>query len=249
MGMTVVIPSLGLNAMLRCCVQFLEIALDKAGLPDGRILIVDNASPHPYRAGEFGPRAEIIRMDTPQSFARACNHAAFAAPNETVFFLNNDVLLDPQAISDITQTIHDTGAAICGARLVYPNDTIQHCGVRIGGPLPAPYHEHNGKPSHTIPRHVRDYQIVTGAALAISFEVFDALGGFDEVFPFAYEDADLCLRARQLGHRISCAQAVDSIHFESQTPGRAARELGSRVIFEQRWNGRCTIDTEAGHYA
>lgn len=249
MDMTVVIPSLGLNAMLRCCVQFLEIALENAGLSNSRIAIVDNASPHPYRSDEFGDRAEVIRMDRPQSFSRACNHAAFAFPNDVVFFLNNDVLLDRQALSDIVETMSATNAAICGARLVYPNDTIQHCGVRVGGPLPAPYHEFNGKPTSVIPRNIRDYQMVTGAALAIKYSAFKELNGFDEIFPFAYEDADLCLRARQKGYRVTCAQRVDSVHFESQTPGRGARELGSRVIFENRWNGRCTIDTEAGHYA
>ncbi len=247
MGLTVVIPSLGLNALLRCCIQSLEIALQNAGC-DARIVVVDNASPDPYRPGEFGERAEIMRMDIPHSFSNACNRAAFAAPNDILLFLNNDVLLHPEAVSDILETMRNTGAAICGARLVYPDDTIQHCGVRIGGPLPFPYHEFIRRPTATVSRAVRDYQVVTGAALAVKFDVFRELDGFDEIFPFSFEDVDFCLRARQKGYRITCAQRVDSIHFESTTPGRFDREQGARAILEKRWAGRCTIDSVEGHY-
>jgi len=247
MGMTVVIPSLGLNALLRSCIHALDTALRNAEC-EARIVVVDNASPDPYRKGEFGEHVDIMRLDEPRSFSIACNRAAFSAPNDIVLFLNNDVLLHPDAITDILETMRETGAAICGARLVYPDDTIQHCGVRIGGPLPAPYHEFNGDPSATVSRAVRDYQVVTGAVLAARFDLFRELDGFDEAFPFAYEDVDFCLRARQKGYRVTCAQRVDSVHFESTTPGRFVRELGGRVIFEKRWIGRCTIDSVRGHY-
>lgn len=242
MGMTVVIPSLGLQAMLRSCLDLLTLALARAEGEGHRVVVVDNASPHPYLAGDLGEGVEVVRLDTPRSFSNACNRGAAAAPNEVFLFLNNDVLLHRNAIRDVQATMATTGAAICGARLVYPDDTIQHCGVRFGTVKPAPYHEHHRRPTHTVPRHLRDFQAVTGACMAVTRPAFETLGGFDEVFPFAFEDVDLCLRARARGLRVTCAQAVDSIHFESQTPGREARELGSRAIFEQRWDGRYMID-------
>ena len=248
MGVTVVIPSKGLNAILSVCIAMTREAFEAAGIADYRVVVVDNASPYPYLPEEFGAGVEIIRFDKPQSFSRACNTGADCGPDDDVFLLNNDVLLHREAIADLRETMQAARADICGARLVFPDGRIQHCGVRIGGPRPVPYHTDNFVPSRLVSRTIRQQQAVTGAVMWIRGPVFRELGGLDEIYPFAYEDVDFCLRARSAGYRISCAQRVDSIHFSSMTPGRFTHEDQSRNIFEQRWAGRTTTDADDGLY-
>ncbi|MCZ8315510.1 hypothetical protein [Phreatobacter sp.] len=89
-------------------------------------------------------------------------------------------------------------------------------------------------------RAIRDFPAVTGAVLLIDGQLFDELAGFDEIYPFGYEDLDLCLRAGQKGARITCAQAIDSLHFESTSNRDPGRHDLSRQQFWLRWQGRHT---------
>ena len=99
-------------------------------------------------------------------------------------------------------------AGICGSRLVYPDNTIQHCGMKLGPLEVGPYHWNRGKPSRQVPRACAEFQAVTAACMLIRHEVIAEIGGFDETFPFAWEDVDFCLRARQKGWRVVCCNEV-----------------------------------------
>ena len=243
MALTTVIPSLGLTAMLRFCLLNLERVLQEIEEPGNRIVVVDNASLQPYQKSDLGIETlDILRMDRKRSFAHACNRGAALAPNDLLLFLNNDVLLAPGSLVDMIQTLDEQAAGICGARLVFPDNTIQHCGIRFKSGSPGPHHYLSRRPTGSVSRAVREFQAVTGAALLIRGDLFTQLDGFDEVYPFAFEDVDLCLRARSLGVRVTCSQKVDSIHFEYMTPGRFEYEKASQVIFEHRWKNRYAID-------
>ena len=245
MTLTVVIPSFGLVALLRACLMHLEIAITRAGLVDWRVAVVDNGSVTPYKPDQFEVKGlELIRLDRRTSFSRACNAGAAGPASKCLMFLNNDVLLHPRALAEMFALLAAPGIGICGARLVYPDERMQHCGVRFDGGPRAAHHEFHGWPSASVSRLERHFQAVTAAALLIRGEVFSALGGFDERYPFGYEDVDLCLRARHLGYSITCAQAVDSIHFESTSNQDPRRHDASRALFLERWSNRYTIDGE-----
>jgi GT2 family glycosyltransferase len=184
----------------------------------------------------------LLRLDRPHSFSAACNRGARLAPADHYLFLNNDVLLHPLALSEMLALIREPNTGICGARLVYLDDTIQHCGVRFDRGKRGPHHEFHGRHTSSVSRIPRRFQAVTGASLLITAATFDSLGGFDEAFPFGYEDVDLCLRAGQLGRSIVCSQAYDSIHLESMSDKRPHRHSASRKVFFDRWRGRYTFD-------
>jgi len=247
MSMTVVIPSRSLTGLLRQCLSSLEDAASFAGIDRMRVVVVDNASPVPYRRSDLTTDLdlELVRFDAPRSFSRASNAGAVAGGDcDRVLYLNNDVLLHRRALLDLCSTADTYGAGVTGARLVYPDDTIQHCGVLFDGGDRGPYHHLHWVPSHLVPRRPRVLQAVTGACFLVDRPLVDRLGGFDEQFPFAYEDIDFCLRARQTGATIVCAQGVDSIHLQgSSRDERAyALERQSRALFFARWRGRFNID-------
>lgn len=244
-SITTVIPSCGLTALLRLCVERLAAAL-AAVEGDHHIVVIDNASPIPYRPEDFaGLPVELLRCDRHHSYAAACNLGAAHAPNDWLLLLNNDVLLHPDALIGLLSAAVAPTVGVCGARLVFPDDSIQHCGVLFGPGECGPYHDRRRIPTGLVPRRPRSLQAVTGACLMLRRLCFDQLGGFDESYPFGLEDIDLCLRARQAGWKVRCDQSCDSLHFESMTEGRVALDVPSRQHFMAQWRGRYSIDGEA----
>ena len=245
MGITIIVVSKGLEMMLRQCLAALNPALTLCG-NDSRhhIVVVDNASPFPYMEEQYRHTGtELVRFDTPQSFAKANNYAAAYRPNDYYLLLNNDVLLSPKALVSMVSLMQNHArAGICGTRLLFPDNTIQHCGVVFGAGKTGPYHFLRKKPSHLVSRAPSEWQAVTGACMMIKDELWQSLDGFNPMYTFGLEDIDFCLRARQKGWRVFCSNETDSLHFESVTPGRVALDVGSRKLFMQTWQGRYTID-------
>jgi GT2 family glycosyltransferase len=128
------------------------------------------------------------------------------------------------------------------SRLLFPDGTIQHCGVVFGAGAVGPYHLHRRQPAHTLSRSACEYQAVTGACMLVDGEVFRSLQGLDESYPFGLEDIDFCLRVRQSGRRIYCMNDTESLHFESMTEGRVGLDIPSRRLFMDRWAGKYAID-------
>jgi len=242
---TVIIISHGFEPLLRQCLVNLEAALKEYRTgPRPKTIVVDNASAIPYRKEDFsGLDFHLIRLDRAHSFAAANNLAAAHNPSDYLLLLNNDVLLHPRTITALTTVMQTRPeAAVCGTRLLFPDDTIQHCGVRFGPGKTGPYHLHRKRSNHLVKRTLDEFQAVTGACCMIRAKVWDELRGLDEGFAFGLEDIDFCLRARQSGRRIFCDNTTDSLHFESMTPGRVKLDIGSRKRFLQKWQGRYSID-------
>ena len=244
-GLTIVILTKGLVGLLHRCLEHLERALAAAGSPiEPCVVVVDNATETPILEKDLpAHQVHLMRFDLPKSFAVANNAAIAKYPNAFYLLLNNDVLLAESAIADMRRLLEQTpNGSVCGARLVFPDGTIQHAGVVFGPDATGPYHVSRKKPSALVSRLDGEFQAVTGACMLIRREVWDELGGLSEEFAFGLEDVDFCLRARQKGWRVCCSGRVDSLHFESMTPGREHLDIGSRRAFMNKWRGRYAID-------
>ena len=238
-----------LHPMTQTSITTLERALQVAGLIESSsLVIVDNSSLEPLTREHISVQValQIVRLDRNHSFSAASNLGAKKLMDkECLLFLNNDIFLHPRALETMLAARASFSASICGARLVYLNGKIQHAGVgfRIGS---EPHHLHHGEYSRLIPRVTSQLQAVTGAVMLIDSSLFWELQGFDENFPFAYEDIDLCLRAAANGAKTICSQAVDSIHLSGQTRNDKSKsfEKLSRDLFLERWGGRVSPDLQ-----
>ena len=143
-----------------------------------------------------------------------------------------------------------------GAKLLYPDDTVQHAGVVTGiGGVAGHSHKYAEASSggyFNMLRTVNNYSAVTGACMMVRREVFERLGGFDEQLAIAFNDVDFCLKARRAGlYNVYLAHVV-LYHYESKsrgaedTPEKRARFEGERLLMQQRWR-----TSEAGdpHYS
>jgi GT2 family glycosyltransferase len=135
-------------------------------------------------------------------------------------FLNDDVEPISSAwVSALLRPLENDRAGIAGGLLLYPDNTIQHAGISVGG---GPYPSHLGRRQTSSPwwpwlRITREVAAVTGACLAIRRAVWDELGGFDPRFQVNYNDVDLCLRARRAGYSVILECGAVLHHREAQT--------------------------------
>jgi len=245
MGITAIVVSKGLDGLLNLSLEMLSRALGQIGdTARHRIVVVDNASPTPYLQSDLDGSVDLLlRFDAPVSFAQANNEAVRAMPNDGYLLVNNDVLLTEAALAGPLHLIHQrTRAGLCGIRLVFPDGTIQHRGVVFGAGTVGPYQLDRGRPSTIIPREDSEWQAVSGACMLVVRRAWEEAGGLDEGYAFGLEDVDFCLRARQQGWRVFCSEALDSLHFESMTPGRSELDIPSRKRFMEIWRGRYCID-------
>jgi glycosyltransferase involved in cell wall biosynthesis len=133
---------------------------------------------------------------------------------------------------------------VAGARLIYPDGTLQEAGGIVGRFGEALNWGNGADPDDPRFGHLRDADYVSGAALMIPRALFESLGGFDEEFaPGYYEDTDLCFRVRErAGRRVVVQPLARVVHLEGGTAGRdtavagmKAHQLANRRRFFRRW--------------
>jgi|GEM_PF-300374 len=228
---TVIIPTKNRCDLLRKCLARLEQTVDTAHVT---VLIVDDFSEEEATrsflaqlGSESRLRCRVIQPRSPStefSFSQLINEGVAAAETSLVLLLNNDTEpLAPGWLEEMVgwMSISDVGAV--GAKLLYPDNTIQHAGVLVGS--------HGGLAGHIfhrLPRDVigfnflthaaRNVSAVTAACLLTSKEVFDAVGGFDqEALAMEYNDVDFCLRLAKIGQRVVFTPQAELLHHCGQS--------------------------------
>lgn len=233
---TVIVPTRNQAGLLRECLA----GLRRTDYGPVERIVVDNDSNDPetlallQSIGDAGGR--VLRHPGPFNFAAMNNRAAAIANGKLLCLLNNDVeVIEPDWLAAMAvQALRDDVGAV-GARLLYPDRTIQHAGVVVGIGGGAG-HVHRGLPQGDtgyfaralIPQYVT---AVTGACLVVAHDRFLAVGGMDEVrFPVAFNDVDLCLALNAKGWQSFYEPRSCLIHHESKSRGDDAA-AGNRERF------------------
>ena len=204
------------------------------------ILVVDDASTDstPELLAGFGVAVRRVTLPAKSGFAAACNAGAAAAlSSDFVLFLNNDTVASAGWLDALVRYADaHPAAAVVGAKLVYPEGTVQHAGVVICRDG-MPRHLYQGFPGdHPAVNHARVFQAVTGACMLVRREAFERAAGFDPEYRNCLEDIDLCLRLRELGTEIHYCHESVLVHYESATRGRRSMEFDEAVrLYRSRW--------------
>ncbi len=182
------------------------------------------------------PRTRVVHLRHPEfNFSRVCNELAAMTSARVILLLNDDVsVIAPGWLEEMLAHLADPAVAIVGAKLLYPDRTVQHGGVIIG--LAGLCDHANRHLVRTAPGYAcraivaQEFSAVTGACMLIRRPVYEAVKGLDEGYPSAFNDVDLCLRVRELGYRVVFAASAELVHHESQTYGE--HYAGERATFE-----------------
>lgn len=242
---SIVIPAFNEAFLTQVCL----LSLASADLRGAEVIVVDNGSsdgtPELLRAWQAaGPHRIAVRSDENLGFARGCNLGASKASGDVLVFLNNDTFVMPDWLPRLLAPFADPSVQITGSRLLYPSGRVQHAGVVFI--TEGPGHAFAGLPGDSpLVLEQREYQAVTGAALAIRRQTFERAGGFDTSYLNSYEDADLCLKVHAAGGRILYVPDSLAYHWESMSKGRlSANDLKNRELFLSRWRGKFDPDYE-----
>lgn len=226
------------------------------------IVVVDNRSADAeshelFRRLEAEGAARVLPFDKPFNWGLVNNEGAQSSDAPWLVFANNDIEMLSRGWDDVLiDTLSQPGVGALGARLLYPNGTVQHGGV-VFGMVPG-HTEHEGRgiaagdpgPNRRLvtPRTVG---AVTGAFFGMSRETWDAVGHIDVVMGVAHSDLDLCLKIREQGLTIRYEPRIEAIHFESVTRGfnstkaDVAWDESERTDLVSRW-GRDSMVEDIG---
>ena len=211
-----------------------------------QLVVVDDGSTDltPSLLATYGDRILVIRHEIAHGFAGACNAGVAAADGEFVILLNNDTIPTSGWLSALVNYAHQhPTAAVVGAKLLFPNDTVQHAGVAIGLDS-LPHHIYAGFPAdHPATSVSRRFKIVTAACALFRRGPWQHLNGLDTAFQNGWEDVDYCLRAGEAGHEIHyCAESI-VYHLESATRNVISdAERANQELFGTRWRHKVFPD-------
>ncbi|MCA8374194.1 glycosyltransferase family 2 protein [Burkholderia multivorans] len=219
--------------------------------PNYRITIIDNGSVKPetlelFKTYDTDSRIRVVRDDSPFNYSALNNRVALASTAELVCLLNNDIeVITPDWLSELVSIALQDGVGAVGAKLLYPDDTIQHAGVFLGmGGLAGHGHKH-------LPRQAPGYfsraalrnavSAVTAACLVIRTSIYREVQGLDEHLVVAFNDVDFCLRVREAGYRNVWTPFAELYHHESvsrgyeDTPEKMERFVKEIEFVKNRW--------------
>jgi len=246
---SVVIPTRDRGRLLEACLTSLR---DRTRYPDVEVVVVDHATTE-RRARRLidgladDPDAVVVPFTGTFNFAAMCNRGVSAASGDVVVLLNNDTeVVASDWLDEFVGQLARPEVGVVGALLLFGDGTIQHAGVHPGvGGLMGHGHKHwpGDDPGYhgrlTVAHEVAG---VTGACLGTTREIWDQLGGLDEEhLAVAYNDIDLCLRARAAGLRVVLAPHAVLHHHESVSrgydddPARRSRLAAEVATMEERW--------------
>ncbi|MNK91363.1 N-acetylglucosaminyl-diphospho-decaprenol L-rhamnosyltransferase [compost metagenome] len=216
------------------------------------VIIVDNGSSDETSTllSQLEGEVKVLVNERNLGFAKACNQGAATARGRYVLFLNNDTEPLPGWLEPLIQVLDDDPqVAAVGARLLYPDGTLQHAGVSVvedlrqGLPLNCLHRYHRLPANHAPANQRADVQVVTGAALMIRGDLFHEVGGFDEGYWNGNEDVDLCFSLGQRGWRIVYEPQSCLVHHESVSGPERWRKVNENIRrLLQRWVGRIVPD-------
>ncbi len=240
---SIIIPSKDNTEMLKACLDSIE-KFTEAGKYE--IVVVDNGSSEENKkiveeaVSRLGGKYIYKPMDF--NFSAMCNIGAAASTGNILLFLNDDIeLTAPNWLPIMAGQAIQEHTGCVGAKLFYTDtNLIQHDGI-INLPI-GPSHAMLGMSdfaTYYFCRNRMDYNwiAVTGAALMLTRDRFEAVGGFDEELSVAYNDVDLCFKLHEMGWYNTVRNDVVMYHHESASRGidDISEEKKQRLLKERRF--------------
>jgi glycosyltransferase involved in cell wall biosynthesis len=169
-------------------------------------------------------RVRVERIEGAFNYSHLNNRGVELSRGSLVALLNNDVeVINDEWLGELVSRALRPEVAMVGARLWYPNGTIQHGGVILGAGGIAG-HAHVGvrreEPGYFARAHLaQNLSAVTAACALVKRKVYLEVGGFDENLAVTFNDIDFCLRLREAGYQIVWTPHAELIHHESASRG------------------------------
>ena len=232
-----------LDVTKRC----LDKVLTNTEYKNYEVILVDNWSTDPSvaRFRSYATKVNNVRVlevREPFNYSRLNNIAAKQTRAKFLLFMNNDVFVDKKNWLRllVDEALADPRVGAVGAKLLYPDQTVQHGGVILGvsGVGDHAYRGLKADDPGFMGRGIcaQELSAVTAALMVCRADAFREVGGFDELdLAVAYNDLDLCLKLRKSGYRVIWTPAVMAEHHELASRGDdMSRSNLARFVHEEQ---------------
>ena len=245
---SVIIPNKDHIDELEKCLESIE----KSVYRNLEIIIVENNSTLPETFSYYEKLSKerssvrIIKYEGTFNYSKINNFGVSEAKGEFLLFLNNDTeMIAEESIKDMLGVASLPGVGAVGARLFYPDKTIQHAGVTLGvGGIAANAFSGVKQDDPGYMNRIccmQELSAVTAACLLMRRSDFDEIGGFTEGLAVAFNDVDLCMKIRKKDKLIIYYPNATFFHYESKsrgiedTPEKVKRFNSEIDLFSERW--------------
>lgn len=246
---SIIIPNYEHKAELEVCINSIY---EKTTYKNFEIIIVENNSTsteifdYYEELKKLYSNLKVVTWEEHFNYSAINNFGAKFASGEHLLLLNNDTeVISPDWIQEMLMYSQRKDVGAVGAKLYYPDNTIQHAGLGLGlldlaGHLHRGFDKnHPGYMGRLI--YAQDLSGVTAACIMVRRNVWDKVNGLDESFEVAFNDVDMCMRIRKEGYLIAWTPWAELYHFESKSrgldsaPEKRERFLGEVERFQKRW--------------
>jgi glycosyltransferase involved in cell wall biosynthesis/SAM-dependent methyltransferase len=245
---SIIIPNHNHATNLERC---LDSILQKTTYPNIEIVIIENGSKEQetfklYEQYKSNPKLQIMKWEEPFNSSRVNNWATKQANGDVFLFLNNDTkVVNEDWLEQMLQFAIRPDVGAVGAKLYYPDGTIEHGGIIIGIDGLAGYSYRDfpqNDPGYffqlVLPHNV---SAVSATCLMVRRRIFQEANGFDENYVLALGDIDLCLRILKNGYLNVWTPYAELTHYTSKTskPGvssKTPKNIQKEIAyFQQTW--------------
>lgn len=207
------------------------------------IVVDDGSSDETAEMIAMVENVKYVKNEKNLGFVGSCNGGAKIAKGKYLVFLNNDTAIKKNWLEALLETFEkNENIGLSGSKLIYPDGRLQEAGGIIWKNQNAWNYGRYGNPTKPEFNYLKDVNYCSGASIILSREIFEKLGGFDEIFsPGYFEDTDLAFRIRQMGLRTVYQPKSELFHFEGISSGndlssgmKKYQEINKKTFFE-RW--------------
>lgn len=239
---SIIIPNKDMVPVLDRC---LSSVAQKTTYANYEVVIVENNSTDPATFAYYeriqaeNPRIRVVelQMNGTFNFSKIINFGVRNSRGEYILMLNNDTeVISPNWIEQMLGFCQRPDVGIVGAKLLFPDGTIQHAGVGFDG---GPGHLGYGVPGDSLDYYHMyalplNLTMVTGACLMCRKSLYEEVGGLDEAFPIDYNDVDFCLKVRDHGYLVVFQPTAQLYHYESASRGQHDHDFEDPRRTEQK---------------
>lgn len=262
---SIIIPNKDNIDVLHRCLK----SIDRSTYKNIEIIIVENNSQEDvtfkYYDGlnetNFKYPIKLVTWGGPFNYSSINNYGVTHAEGEYIVLLNNDIeIISRNWVEELLGNCQRPEVGVVGAKLYYPNDTIQHAGIVLGqgdgmtngGVAGSMFVGLQKNSSFKGYMHKSDLQLnysaVTAACMMVKKSVFDKVEGLEEALTVAFNDVDFCIKVNQAGYLVVYNPHVEAYHYESLTrgqedsPEKADRFQKEGDFMRKKWKGLLKSD-------
>lgn len=233
-SVAIIIPTRDKFELLRACIESVE---HKTKYQNFSIIVVDNQSTEPatldYLRILEARGHSVLQYPHKFNYSDICNFAAATTDAEFLCFLNNDTeALEPDWLGLMIDHAKQPNVGVVGAKLLYPDGSIQHMGIALGYKGVAGHVDFESAPQTATCHNCFQVSAVTFGCAVVSAAAFKTVGGFDTNFKYGLNDVSLCAQMRRIGLIVVLCGSAELLHRESQTRPAANSPKG---FFRAAW--------------